>query len=124
VTAAALTLDLDLSLADAPGPRIGASAARSTPPAAAPLRAAPGAAQRPTPPPGAPAAAQRPTAPPAAPSSRAARTLDELISGVWEGLSAHQTVVCPVCTGPMAPRYGSGARPVGGRCRRCASTLG
>jgi hypothetical protein len=111
VTAAALTLDLDLSVADAPGPRIGASAARRTPPAAAPLRAAP-------------AAAQRPTAPPATPSSPAARTLDELISGAWEGLSAHQTVMCPVCTGPMAPRYGSGARPVGGRCRRCASTLG
>jgi hypothetical protein len=120
VTAAALTLDLDLSVADAPGPRIGASAARSTPPGAAPLRAASGAAERPT----APAAAQRRTAPPAAPSSRAARTLDELISGAWEGLSAHQTVMCPVCTGPMAPRYGSGARPVGGRCRRCASTLG
>jgi len=111
MTAAALTLDLDLSLAEAPGPRIGASAARPTPPAPGPRRAAP-------------AAAQRPTAPPAAPSSRAARTLDELISGAWEGLSGHQTVMCPVCTGPMAPRYGSGARPVGGRCRRCASTLG
>jgi hypothetical protein len=93
VTAAALGLDLDLELMEAPGPRIVASAAR-------------------------------PAAPAAAPSSRAGRTLDELISGAWEGLSAHQTVMCPVCSGPMAPRYGSGARPVGGRCRRCASTLG
>ena len=52
------------------------------------------------------------------------RTLDQLITGVWEGLSSHHTVTCPVCSGKMAPRYGSGARPVGGRCKRCASTLG
>jgi hypothetical protein len=52
------------------------------------------------------------------------RTLDDLIVGVWEGLSSHHTVTCPVCSGKMTPRYGSGARPVGGRCKRCASTLG
>jgi hypothetical protein len=51
-------------------------------------------------------------------------TLDDVIVGVWEGLSSHHTVTCPVCSGKMAPRYGSGARPVGGRCKRCASTLG
>jgi len=51
-------------------------------------------------------------------------TLDDLIVGVWEGLSSHHTVTCPVCSGKMAPRYGSGARPVGGRCQRCGSTLG
>ena len=51
-------------------------------------------------------------------------TLDDLVLGVWEGLSSHHTVTCPVCSGKMAPRYGSGARPVGGRCRRCGSTLG
>jgi len=51
-------------------------------------------------------------------------TLDDLISSVWEGLSSHHTVTCPVCSGKMAPRYGSGARPVGGRCVRCGSTLG
>jgi hypothetical protein len=50
--------------------------------------------------------------------------LDDVICGAWEDLAAHHTVGCPVCTGPMAPRYGSGARPVGGRCRRCGSTLG
>ena len=49
-------------------------------------------------------------------------TLDDLIIGVWEGLSSHHTVTCPVCSGKMTPRYGSGARPVGGRCKRCAST--
>jgi hypothetical protein len=47
-----------------------------------------------------------------------------VITGVWEGLSSHHTVTCPVCSGKMTPRYGSGARPVGGRCKRCASTLG
>ncbi len=51
-------------------------------------------------------------------------TLDQLINGVWEGLSSHHTVTCPVCSGKMTPRYGSGARPVGGRCKRCGSTLG
>ena len=52
------------------------------------------------------------------------RTLDDVLVGVWEGLSSHHTVTCPVCSGKMAPRYGSGARPVGGRCKRCGSTLG
>ena len=51
-------------------------------------------------------------------------TLHQLINGVWEGLSSHHTVTCPVCSGKMTPRYGSGARPVGGRCKRCGSTLG
>ena len=57
-------------------------------------------------------------------SSHSRLTLDQLITGVWEGLSSHHTVTCPVCSGKMTPRYGSGARPVGGRCRRCGSTLG
>lgn len=50
--------------------------------------------------------------------------LDDVVREVWEGLSSHHTVTCPVCSGKMAPRYGSGARPVGGRCARCGSTLG
>jgi hypothetical protein len=52
------------------------------------------------------------------------RTLDDVVVGVWEGLCSHHTVTCPVCSGKMVPRYGSGARPVGGRCKRCGSTLG
>jgi hypothetical protein len=51
-------------------------------------------------------------------------TLDHLITGAWEELTAHRTVTCPVCHGHMAPRYGSGALPLGGRCRRCGSSLG
>jgi hypothetical protein len=50
--------------------------------------------------------------------------LEDVISSAWDALGTHHTIACPVCTGPMAPRYGSGARPVGGRCRRCGSTLG
>ena len=50
--------------------------------------------------------------------------LDDVILSSWEGLSSHHTVTCPVCSGKMSPRYGSGARPVGGRCQRCGSTLG
>ena len=63
-------------------------------------------------------------APRAAQPSDHRPTLDDVLVGVWEGLSSHHTVTCPVCSGKMTPRYGSGARPVGGRCKRCASTLG
>jgi hypothetical protein len=56
--------------------------------------------------------------------ARGRRTLDDLIAGVWEDLTAHHAVACPVCGGPMRPRYGSGAAPVGGRCPDCGSTLG
>jgi hypothetical protein len=61
---------------------------------------------------------------PGADAPRHGNTLDHLITGAWEELTAHRTVTCPVCHGHMAPRYGSGALPVGGRCRRCGSSLG
>jgi hypothetical protein len=52
-------------------------------------------------------------------------SLEEVLSGVWEGLAAHRTVSCPVCGGEVAPRYGAaGVAPVGGRCTSCRSTLG
>jgi hypothetical protein len=50
--------------------------------------------------------------------------LDHMLTAAWDGLAAHHAVTCPVCSGSMAPRYGSGAKPVGGRCTRCGSTLG
>jgi len=50
-------------------------------------------------------------------------TLDDLVVGVWEGLSAHRAVACPACGGEMAPRYGAGPAPVGGRCRGCGTTI-
>jgi len=51
-------------------------------------------------------------------------TLDDLVVGVWEGLSARRTVACPACgEEAMAPRFGSGPAPVGGRCASCRTTI-
>jgi hypothetical protein len=51
-------------------------------------------------------------------------TLDDVLGGVWEGLTAHRVVECPVCRGiEMAPEYGAHALPIGGRCTACGSTL-
>ena len=50
-------------------------------------------------------------------------TLDDLVVGAWEGLCAHHPAPCPICGGTMTPRYGSGPRPVGGRCGSCGTTL-
>jgi hypothetical protein len=50
-------------------------------------------------------------------------TLDEVLSGAWEGLVAHQQAACPVCGGDMTPAYGVHARPIGGRCQSCATEL-
>jgi hypothetical protein len=50
-------------------------------------------------------------------------TLDDLVVGVWEGLLADHAATCPICGGTLSARYGSGPRPVGGRCAACGSTL-
>jgi hypothetical protein len=57
------------------------------------------------------------------PSPGAGRTLDDVLLETWQQLSGQAAATCPVCRGPMVPRYGSGPAPVGGRCRRCGSTL-
>jgi hypothetical protein len=49
--------------------------------------------------------------------------LDEVLVGVWEGLTAHRVVECPVCGAEMEPEYAMHARPIGGRCKSCGSTL-
>lgn len=46
-------------------------------------------------------------------------TLDELLVGAWEGLSARRPVACPVCSGAMKPRAGA----AGGGCGDCGSQL-
>jgi len=51
------------------------------------------------------------------------RTLDELLTGVWEGLSAGETVRCPACGGAMGPARETGLRRVAGACRDCAAHL-
>jgi hypothetical protein len=50
-------------------------------------------------------------------------TLDQLVSGAWEELTAHAVVECPLCAGELEPEYGQQALPIGGRCRRCGTTL-
>jgi hypothetical protein len=50
-------------------------------------------------------------------------TLDDVIAGVWEGLTAHRTGACPVCREEMEPEYGAHALPIGGCCAGCGSTL-
>lgn len=50
-------------------------------------------------------------------------TLDELLVGVWEELTAHRVVACPVCAEPMTAEYGVYAGPIGGRCNGCGTTL-
>jgi hypothetical protein len=49
-------------------------------------------------------------------------TLDDLLMDVWEGLSVHRAVRCPVCVGMMEP-VESSAPTLAGRCRDCGATL-
>ena len=51
-------------------------------------------------------------------------TLDDLLVGTWEGLTAGRTATCPVCRGAMAPEHGSAQAPAVGRCADCGTTLG
>jgi hypothetical protein len=55
--------------------------------------------------------------------ARGGPTLDDLVVSAWEGLLARHPATCPICGGAMTPRYGSGPRPVGGRCAACGSML-
>ena len=50
-------------------------------------------------------------------------TLDDLVTGVWEGLAAQQPAACPLCAGTMIAAYGAHARPTEGRCTDCGTTL-
>ena len=56
-------------------------------------------------------------------SPREGRTLEDVLSGAWEDLTAHRTATCPICDGAMEPRYGAGPSAVGGRCRSCRTEL-
>jgi hypothetical protein len=50
-------------------------------------------------------------------------TLDDVLSRVWEGLTAQSVVTCPVCNSEMRPEYGQRTRALRGRCTDCGSTL-
>jgi hypothetical protein len=56
-------------------------------------------------------------------AERGAPTLEALISGAWEGLSAHASVACPACGAEMRPRAAAGPKVAGGRCGGCGSEL-
>jgi hypothetical protein len=51
-------------------------------------------------------------------------TLDDLVTGVWEGLAVRDAASCPVCEGPMTstPHGTSGESPTG-VCLSCGSRL-
>jgi hypothetical protein len=51
-------------------------------------------------------------------------TLDDLITGAWEGLAVRGTVNCPVCASPMFARSPNhrGDAPTGA-CLSCGSRL-
>jgi DnaJ-class molecular chaperone len=51
-------------------------------------------------------------------------TLDELITGTWEGLDLRGTVTCPVCAGTMLARSGEHEKEATkGTCLNCGSRL-
>jgi len=50
-------------------------------------------------------------------------TLEALVSGAWEGLSAEATTACPVCGGELVARYVPGDGIESGDCRDCHSSL-
>jgi len=52
-----------------------------------------------------------------------APTLDAVLSEAWNDVSAGARTECPVCAGPMQPRWSAGAGVVGGRCEDCGTTL-
>jgi hypothetical protein len=56
-------------------------------------------------------------------AARSGPTLDDLLVGVWEDLTAHRTVACLACGAAMTPRYSAGPAPVGGRCTSCGTTI-
>ncbi len=51
-------------------------------------------------------------------------TLDDLITGVWEGLAVRGTVDCPVCASTMAVQSAAlGGHVLTGACLNCRSRL-
>jgi hypothetical protein len=50
-------------------------------------------------------------------------TLDDLITGVWEGLAVRDTVCCPVCGGMMVSHTADSGDVCEGGCRDCGTVL-
>jgi hypothetical protein len=67
--------------------------------------------------------AAAPDTEPAAADRSGESTLDDLLSGMWEGLAAHRSVACPLCGGEIRPDYGAHALPIGGSCQSCETRI-
>ena len=52
-----------------------------------------------------------------------APTLDTLLVEAALDVTAGAATECPVCSGPMEPRWTAGAGVDGGRCADCGTTL-
>jgi hypothetical protein len=50
-------------------------------------------------------------------------TLDDLITGVWEGLAVRDTVHCPACGGTMVSRCAPQGASCQGDCIDCGARL-
>ncbi len=50
-------------------------------------------------------------------------TLDDLITGVWEGLAVRDSVHCPACGGTMVSRSAARAGRHGGDCTDCGARI-
>jgi hypothetical protein len=50
-------------------------------------------------------------------------SLEALVTGAWAAVATGEAAECPVCAGPMQPRWSAGAGVVGGRCEDCGTTL-
>ncbi len=58
------------------------------------------------------------------PEAHGRLTLDELITGVWEGLAVRGAIECPVCTSSMVlGSHGGGDGRQTGSCLGCGSKL-
>ncbi len=53
-----------------------------------------------------------------------APTLEDLIAGVWADVVAGRPTACPLCFGPLLPRFGAGPAPVGALCSSCGAQVG
>ncbi len=62
-------------------------------------------------------------APPVHTRAPAEPTLEALLVDAWDTVFAGAEAACPVCAGPMQPRWSAGAGVVGGRCADCGTTL-
>ncbi len=62
-------------------------------------------------------------APPLHARASAAPTLADVMSEAWAAIATGAATECPVCAGPLQPRWSAGSRVVGGRCGDCGATL-